>query len=68
MPGSNMKHLHRKPGCFKEAQEREHDKVIGPRKCGDASEDLGGFLGPGGEDEAREQEQKRGLPLAAENT
>ena len=57
-----MKHLHHKPGSFKEAQEREHDKVMGPRRRGDASEDLGGFPGPGGRMGVQEQEQKRGCP------
>ena len=57
-----MKHLHHKPGSFQEAQEREHDKVMGPRRSGDASEDLGGFPGPGGRMGAQKQEQKRGLP------
>ena len=57
-----MKHLHHKPGSFKKAPEREHDKVMGPRRCGDASEDVGGFLGPGGRMGAQEQEQKWGLP------
>ena len=68
MPDSKMKHLHHKPGSFKKAPEREHDKVMGPRRHGDASEDLGGFLEPGGRMGAQEQEQKRGLPLAAEST
>ena len=68
LSGSKMKHLHHKPGSFKEAQEREHDKVMGPRRRGDASEDLGGFPGPGGRMGAQEQEQKRGWPLAAEST
>ena len=62
LSGSKMKHLHHKPGSFKEAQEREHDKVMGPRRRGDASEDLGGFPGPGGRMGAQEQEQKRGCP------
>ena len=64
LSGSKMKHLHHKPGSFQEAQEREHDKVMGPRRSGDASEDLGGFLGPGERMGAQEQEQeqKRGLP------
>ena len=68
MPDSKMKHLHHKPGSFKKAPEREHDKVMGPRRHGDASEDLGGFLEPGGRMGAQEQEQKRGLPLDAEST
>lgn len=62
MPGSKMKHLHHKPGSFKEAQEREHDKVMGPRRGGDDSEDLGGFPVPGGRMGAQEQEQKGGCP------
>ena len=46
MPDSKMKHLHHKPGSFKKALEREHDKVMGPKRCGDVGEDLGGFPGP----------------------
>ena len=57
-----MKHLYHKPGSFKEAQEREHDKVMGPRRGGDDSEDLGGFPVPGGRMGAQEQEQKGGCP------
>ena len=62
MPGSKMKHLHHNAGSFKEAQEREHDKVMGPRRRGDDREDLGGFPGPGGRMGAQEQEQKGGCP------
>ena len=62
MPDYKMKHLHHNAGSFQKAQEREHDKVMGPRRSGDASEDLGGFLGPGERMGAQEQEQKRGLP------
>ena len=47
---------------LKEAQEREHDKVMGPRRRGDAGEDLGGFPVPGGRMGAQEQEQKGGCP------
>ena len=47
---------------LKEAQEREHDKVMGPRRRGDDREDLGGFPGPGGRMGAQEQEQKGGCP------